>query len=141
MWNLFMVKYFRPLESSINKKHHFLFLFIVRKYFVYSIFVVSHQRRKFFSVEFFPNYGMSDRDIVTYNEPCKFLMNCSNVNEEHIMWLYLQKRIICTHLIFLTLRICDSICVRPTALTFGSRTILSLYFRYGAKYIWKHLRK
>ena len=54
---------------------------------------------------------MSDRDIlvVTYDEPCKFLImyGILNVNEEHIiMLLDLQKRVLCTHLNLSTLRMC-----------------------------------
>ena len=40
----------------MNEKHY---LFIhCKKYFVRSILVLSHQRRKLFNVEFLPNYGM-----------------------------------------------------------------------------------
>ena len=41
----------------MNKKHYsFIHCY---KYFVHLIFVMSHQQRKFFSVEFFPNYGIN----------------------------------------------------------------------------------
>ena len=43
----------------MNKKHYFF------KYFVCSIFVESHQRRKFFNIEFFPNYGNSLKTVAS----------------------------------------------------------------------------
>ena len=62
----FTVGYFRvkfihgEIFSSLgvsNEQKCYLFIHCL-KYFVRSIFVVSHQRRKLFNVEFFPNYGI-----------------------------------------------------------------------------------
>ena len=56
IWNMFIVKYFRPLESPMNKNITF--------YSLLKIFRAFNFRRvtpatKIFNVEFFPNYGIA----------------------------------------------------------------------------------
>ena len=64
VWNKFTIgyfrvkfvhgKYFRPLESPMNKKHHFLFIV---KNISFIQFSSCHTSNEIFRVEFFPNYG------------------------------------------------------------------------------------
>ena len=69
VWKKFTVGYFRvkfvrgKIFSSLgvsNEQKTLLFILFIhcQKYFVCLSFVVSHQRRKFFSAKVFPNYGM-----------------------------------------------------------------------------------
>ena len=73
MWNLFVVKYFRPLESPMNKRHYFLFI-------VKNISCIQFSSCHTIDENFFPNYGIAfghlgDTYIYSYQvNPCAYVI-------------------------------------------------------------------